>query len=112
MSKIKNKELLETELLPHQEKLLSLIRTKVSDPELAEDILQDSLLKAIRGLPDLEDDSKIISWFYQIVRNRIVDHYRRSGTESKKIDEYTQEISSFYESEEEEKQFANVFVEF
>lgn len=109
MSTKKNKELLETELLPHREKLLSFIRSKVSDPDLTEDILQDSLLKAIQSLPNLDNDDKILSWFYQIVRNRIIDHYRRSGTESKKMEEYAQEISSFYDTEEEEKTVCQCF---
>lgn len=109
MSKLKKKELIQTELLPHREKLLSFILSKVSDPELAEDILQDSLLKAIQSLPNLNDDDKILSWFYQIVRNRIFDHYRRSDTESKKMEGYAQEITSFYDTEEEEKTVCQCF---
>lgn len=101
MSTTRKKELLQKELFPHRDKLLSFIQSKVSDPELAEDILQDSMLKAIQGLPNLDNDDKILSWFYQIVRNRIIDYYRRSGTESKKMEEYAQEISSFYNTEEE-----------
>lgn len=109
MRTIKNKELVETELLPHRENLLGFIQSKVSDPELAEDILQDSLLKAIQSLPHLDDDDKILSWFYQIVRNRIVDHYRRTDTKSKYFEEYAQEITSFYESEEEETTVCQCF---
>lgn len=109
MTKLMKKELLETELLPYREKLLRFIRSKVSSPELAEDILQDSLLKAIRGLPDLNEDAKILSWFYQIVRNQIIDYYRRSGTESKKIGEYAQEITTFYDSQEEERTVCECF---
>lgn len=108
MREIKNKELLETELLPHWEKLLNFIQSKVSDPALAEDILQDSLLKALRSLPDLDDDDKILSWFYQIVRNQIVDHYRRSSTESNHIKEYAKEVS-FYTSEEEKTNVCQCF---
>lgn len=109
MAKLRKNQLVENELLPHREKLLNFIRSKVSDPELAKDILQDSLLKAIRALPDLDEDDKILSWFYQIVRNRIIDHYRRSGTESQKMEEYAQEITSFYESEEEETTVCQCF---
>lgn len=108
MNDLKKNELLETELLPHRERLLNFILSKVSDPVLAEDILHDSLLKALDGLPDLEDKQKILSWFYQIVRNKIIDHYRRSGTESKHIEKYAHEVS-FYDSEEEEKTVCQCF---
>ena len=108
MTNSKQKELLGQELLPHREKLLNFIQSKVSDPELAEDILQDSLLKALTGLPDLENEEKLLSWFYKIVRNRIIDHYRRSGTESNYLEKYAQE-TSFYDSEEEETTVCQCF---
>lgn len=104
----KNEFLLETELLPHRERLLNFILSKVSDPVLAEDILQDSLLKALDGLPDLEDEQKILSWFYRIVRNKIIDHYRRSSTESKRFEKYARE-ATYYETEDEEKTVCQCF---
>lgn len=59
--------------------LLAFIRSRVADADLAEDILQDSLLRALRAAPDLRDDEKLTSWLYQIVRNAITDTYRRRG---------------------------------
>jgi len=38
-------------LLGYHDKLLAYIHSKVSDPAAAEDILQDSLLKALQALP-------------------------------------------------------------
>lgn len=108
MNEITKKESLEDEVLPHRQELLNFILSKVSDPVLAEDILQDSLLKALNSLPDLEDERKLLSWFYQIVRNKIIDHYRRSGTEAKQMEKYALE-SSFYDSGEEEKKVCQCF---
>lgn len=93
MSEIKDKKVLETEVLPHRERLLNFILSKVADPVLAEDILQESLLKALTGLPDLEDKEKVLSWFDRIVPNKIIDHYRRSNTESKHFEKYALEAS-------------------
>lgn len=109
MNDLKKNELLETELLPHRARLLSFILSKVSDRALAEDILQESLLKALNGLSGLEDEEKILSWFYRIVRNKITDHYRRSNTESKYLEKYAVEEAIFYESEEEEKTVCQCF---
>lgn len=108
MNDLKRNELLETELLPRRERLLSFILSKVSDRALAEDILQDSLLKALGSLPDLEDEQKILSWFYRIVRNKIIDHYRRSNTETSQFEKYAQE-AAFYDSDEEEKMVCQCF---
>lgn len=72
-----------SQLLPHREKLLSYVRTKISDPALAEDVLQDSLLKALRAAPDLQDEEKFVPWFYRILNNAITDVYRRRHVEAK-----------------------------
>lgn len=57
--------------------LLRFIRSRVSDPVEAEDILQDVFLRIHSGLDHLRDTSRLQSWMYQIVRNAIIDHYRR-----------------------------------
>jgi RNA polymerase sigma-70 factor (ECF subfamily) len=50
---------------------------RVSDPDFAEDIVQDVLLKAYRRLDTLKDSEKVLPWLFQITRNTITDHYRR-----------------------------------
>jgi RNA polymerase sigma-70 factor (ECF subfamily) len=67
-------------LRDEREHLLAFIRGKISDPEVAEDLLQESLLRAVRAAPDLRDEERLTSWLYQIVRNAITDAYRRRAT--------------------------------
>lgn len=50
---------------------------RVDDAALAEDIVQDVLLKVYKQLNTLKDPGKILPWMYQIAKNAIVDHYRR-----------------------------------
>jgi RNA polymerase sigma-70 factor (ECF subfamily) len=70
--------------LPEQRaKFLAYIRRKVPDPNLAEDVLQDSLLKALQAAPDLRDEERFIPWFYRILNNAIMDVYRRNRIEAK-----------------------------
>jgi len=49
----------------------------VDDPELAEDILQDSLLRAIQAAPSLRQKDRLVPWFYSVLHNAITDAYRR-----------------------------------
>ena len=51
---------------------------QTSDPEAAEDILQDVYLKIHAHLGDVRDGDRLESWIYQVTRNAIADHYRRS----------------------------------
>ena len=71
---------LERLLRKEREHLLAFIRSKVADPEIAEDLLQESLLRALRAAPELRDEGRLTSWLYQIVRNAITDAYRRRAT--------------------------------
>ena len=60
----------------YHDRLLGFIRGRVESTEIAEDILQDVFIKIQRGLASLQDNERMESWVYQIVRNAIVDHYR------------------------------------
>jgi len=59
------------------EKLGQFIRSRVSDPATAEDILQDVFVKIQRRLGQLQDPAKLQGWIYLIARNAVIDHYRK-----------------------------------
>ncbi len=61
------------------ERLLRFIRSRVSEPEDAEDILQDIFVQALRNLNALQAVDNLLGWLYTAARNRIVDWYRRKG---------------------------------
>ena len=42
----------------------------------AEDILQNGLLKAMRHAHEIADADKTVAWFYRLLRNAVIDHYR------------------------------------
>src|SRR5687767_13582889 len=64
-------------LMRQRAKLVGYAASKVGDPDLAEDLFQDSLLKALRSAADLRDEERLLPWFYRILNNAITDHYRR-----------------------------------
>ena len=63
-------------LIDAREEFLAFVRARVNDSDLAEDVLQSSLLKAVRSAPTLEREDRLIPWFYRILRNAIIDSYR------------------------------------
>ena len=75
-----------TPLLKHRQALLGYVRRRIASPELAEDVLHDSLLKALRAAPDLRDEERLLPWFYRILNNAIVDVYRHRGVEGRTLD--------------------------
>lgn len=61
----------------HVPALRRFIRTKVSNPEDAEEVLQDALCAFLEGLRNFYGKSSIKTYLYSICRNKIVDYYRR-----------------------------------
>lgn len=52
------------------------VRSRVSDPLLAEDITSAVFTKALQAFPRYQDGS-FRGWLYRITRNTIIDEYRR-----------------------------------
>lgn len=59
------------------------MRSKVGNPDDAEDLLQEVLIKTYKNLQTVKDSSKIKSWIFQIANNTIIDFYRRKHKDDK-----------------------------
>lgn len=42
----------------------------------AEDLLQNSLAKSLHAAKTIDDQEKLVAWFYRVLRNAAVDHIR------------------------------------
>lgn len=67
------------------DQLLSFIKSKVSNQEIAEDILQDVFIKIHTKQEGLKAKNKLTSWIYQITRNSIIDHYKKRKDYSSEV---------------------------
>ncbi len=57
--------------------VLSLIARMVRDPTVAEDIAQETFIKAFRNLRRFDPRRKLASWLFKIAHNTTLDHLRR-----------------------------------
>lgn len=62
-----------------EDKLRSFILAKINDRHVAEDILQEVFIRMHSNIDTLRDETKIQSWIYQITRNLIIDHLRKTS---------------------------------
>ena len=62
---------------------LAFLRKRVDSAATAEDLLQAAYLRAIEHLAELRDERRADAWFYRLLRNAIIDHYRRAATAAK-----------------------------
>jgi RNA polymerase sigma-70 factor (ECF subfamily) len=81
----------------HREFLAFLMR-RVESKETAEDILQTAFTKGLERGGEIEDE-KVVAWFYRVLRNSIIDHYRQRSTSSKAMEAWGQEFTDRQEPE-------------
>jgi len=61
----------------YRERIYRYIHRLVSDLELAEDLTQDTFLRAFKALPGMPRDLKLSAWLYRIATNVAYDALRR-----------------------------------
>lgn len=61
------------------------------DRATAEDVLQDAFVRGLQGAGRVEPETAR-AWFYQVLRNALIDRARRSGATSAAIDRLTREL--------------------
>jgi RNA polymerase sigma-70 factor (ECF subfamily) len=62
--------------------VFSLIARMVADPTTAEDLAQETFLKAFRHLESYDRTRKLSSWLFKIAHNTALDHLRRREPET------------------------------
>jgi RNA polymerase sigma factor (sigma-70 family) len=63
-------------------KLLGFIRSRVSDGQDAEDILQDVFYQFVEASDPEEPIEQVSSWLFTVARNKITDWYRKKRPDS------------------------------
>jgi len=67
------------QLATHREAIRRYIRGIVRDAAVAEDLTQETLLRAHQKLATLEDPARLSSWLYRIATNLCHDRFRQSS---------------------------------
>jgi RNA polymerase sigma-70 factor (ECF subfamily) len=76
-----------TELaLPHMQALYTAALRMTRNPADAEDLVQETFLKAYRAFDRYEDGTNIRAWLYKILTNTFINSYRASKRRPEKAD--------------------------
>lgn len=67
-----------------------------NDEEDAEDLVQDTLLKAFRFFDKFEKGTNAKAWLFQIMKNTFINNYRKNSREPNKVD--YEDVQNFYEN--------------
>jgi RNA polymerase sigma factor (sigma-70 family) len=80
-------------LLEHGSAFRVFLRRRVGDEALAEDLLQQSMVRAVQSHHSLHNKESVVAWFYKILRHTLIDYYRSKGTEARRNDAFLQELT-------------------
>ncbi|MFO0706385.1 MAG: sigma-70 family RNA polymerase sigma factor [Nitrospira sp.] len=83
-----------TELLSRESSFRAFVRRRVGDDALAEDLLQQSLVRAVEQQHTVENQDSVVAWFYRILRHAVIDYYRAHAADERKVDGFRQELAT------------------
>ena len=95
-SEIKKQTDFNEEMLPHLDALYNFALRLAAEPNDAEDLVQDTIVKAYRFFSSYEKGTNAKAWLFRILKNSYINNYRKQSKRPSEVD--FDEVSSFYES--------------
>lgn len=83
-----------SDLFARESDFRSFLRRRVADDALAEDLLQQSFMRAVQQEHRVEQPEQVVAWFYRILRNAAVDYYRARAADDRKLEAFVQELAA------------------
>lgn len=93
---IKKQQDFEDEMLPHLDAIYNFALRLTTDPNDAEDLVQDTIVKAFRFFNSYEKGTNAKAWLFRILKNSYINNYRKKSKQPHQVD--YDEISTFYET--------------
>ena len=87
----------EERTLPHLKPLFRLALRLTGDPAAAEDLVQETYLKALQSFSTLRDVERVRPWLFQILSRLAIDRHRTAGREVPIEDPNERDRFSLYE---------------
>lgn len=81
-------------LLEHREKFLGFLQRRVENREVAEDILQSAFVRGLEKGGDVRNEDSAVAWFYRMLRNSVIDHYRHRASTDRALQQWVQDVET------------------
>src|ERR1041384_7788487 len=79
------------QLVAGHREFLAFLERRVESRAVAEDILQSAFARGLERGAGVEDE-KAVAWFYRVLRNAIIDHYRHRSTSERAMETWGKEF--------------------
>jgi len=84
------------EMIPHLDAIYNFALRLTTDPNDAEDLVQDTIVKAYRFFNSYEKGTNAKAWLFRILKNSYINNYRKKSKQPHQVD--YDEVSQFYET--------------
>lgn len=74
-------QLFEEQAIGHLDAMYAVACRMTKNPATAEDLVQDAMVKALRGRDQFQPGTNLKAWLLRIVTNTFLNHYKRGGLE-------------------------------
>jgi len=64
--------------------LFNYANVRVSDADLAKDLVQDTFVSALKGISKFQGKSTVKTWLFSILKRKIIDHWRKQESRKTK----------------------------
>jgi RNA polymerase sigma-70 factor (ECF subfamily) len=88
------------EFMPHIDSMYNFAFRLTMDEDDANDLVQDTYLKAFRFISSFEQGTNAKAWLFRILKNSFINDYRKKSKEPAKVD--YQDVETTYNSEDAE----------
>ncbi len=85
-----------SEALPHMDALYNFALKMTNDTDEADDLVQETFLRAFRFFDKFEKGTNSKAWLFSIMKNTFINEYRKTAREPNKVD--YDDIQNFYEN--------------
>jgi RNA polymerase sigma-70 factor (ECF subfamily) len=93
-------KIFDEEFMPHINSMYNFAFRLTMDEDDANDLVQDTYLKAFRFINSFQKGTNAKAWLFRILKNSFINDYRKKSKEPAKVD--YQEVETFYNSEDAE----------
>lgn len=98
VAKTRSHQIFEEELFPHMEALKTFAYHLTYNEEDADDLVQETYLKAHKFIENYDSGTNAKAWLFKILKNAYINEYRKKSRRPTKVD--IDEVISFKEGEE------------
>ena len=80
------------QLVERHREFLDFLERRVESRAVAEDILQSAFARGLESGTNVSDE-KVGAWFYRVLRNAVIDHYRSRSSSARAMESWGREFT-------------------